>query len=185
MQIIQAQKDVAGIGSHNFLVLIGDNGQQKGQLHGWQIKNGVISVTGVGGTLQVRDTAGYSLNDPSVDRAVIWEGDAAEGTRLWNIASDCGEKINELNYDYNLFDSFGGHNSNAAASTLVECMELDWVDLDGFSPGEGEIIIDTATMEVIQAQNPRTPKENQPYNPGSIPDDTAFASIVGVDQFVM
>lgn len=181
MKIIQAQKDIIGIGSHNFIVLINDVGQEIAQLHGWQVKNGVVDVSGVGGQLQVRTDHTYNLNDPAIDRGILWEGTATEGYQLWEIAKDCAEVINDLNYDYNMFDTFGGHNSNAAASTLIECMDLPEIDLDGWSPGTNEIIIDTATIEHIRQENGR-PKENQPYNPGSLPSNDPLVAITGSDQ---
>jgi len=186
MKIVQAQADVNVLGvngSHNFLVLLGDNGQELGQLHGWQVKDGKVEVAGVGGNLQVRSDYTYNMNDLSIDRGVLWEGDAATGLVLWETAKDCGVAVNNINYSYNFLDSFGGHNSNAAAYTLVECMDLNWINLEGFSPGEGELILDSSVIEYIQSQNPRPPKDNGPYNPASLPQEDEV-TIVGVHELV-
>ncbi len=149
-KIVEAQAPVLGAGGHNYWVLLDNSGNKVGELHGFQIdSNGNPSTSGVGGTLKVFDnyTMGYS---PSTTQAVVFDGTQSEAMALWGAASDCGDLITLKKYDYNAFDSFGGHNSNSAASTLAACMGVTEANLGSFTPGKGDVILSNSEIENVR-----------------------------------
>jgi len=176
MKIVQAKSSVMALGSHNYLVLIGDNGQVVQQLHGFQSKDGVPSTTGVGGQLQVFSDWGYADFSSTTAQQVLYEGSSEAVTQLWQAALDCGYAINSMNYDYNITSSFGAFNSNAALNTMLECIYLDPIDLGGFNWGLDDIILSEDTMNAVRAMNDIDDIyiENPEFN---IPEPTPVALI--------
>lgn len=149
-KIVEAQAPVLGAGGHNYWVLLDNSGNRVGELHGFQTDaNGEPATTGVGGDLKVFTdrSMGYNASTP---QAVVFDGTQAEAMALWGAATDCGDLINLKNYDYNAFDSFGGHNSNSVASTLAACMGVTEVNLGSFTPGMGEVILSNSEIEYVR-----------------------------------
>jgi hypothetical protein len=124
--------------------------------------------------------------DASTPKQVVAKGTDAEIMKQWQAGKDCGAAINAQNYDYNAFDSFGGHNSDAAFSTVGMCMNVQEVDLGGWAPGHGDIILGPETIAFIQKQNGvRVAEPPYTYNPESMPAtplDSLSAHIVGVHE---
>ncbi|MGX9217353.1 hypothetical protein ACWV27_02930 [Massilia varians] len=133
-----------------------------------QIKNGVPSATGVGGTLEVRTDYGWDYTE-NLPQQIVAAGDSTTIQKMWGAANDCGLAINQQNYSYNAFDSFGGHNSNAAFSTLAACMQLEIFDLGGLAPGLGNVILNQSLIQHIQIENGIRPKPDYTFNPESVP----------------
>lgn len=184
MKIVQATQSVAGFGNHNYLVLVGDTGRVMGQLHGWQVINGQVNVTGIGGELGVRTDHVYAYS-ASTPQAVLFEGSAEVANQLWQAALDCGNEINSLGYSYNALNSFGGHNSNAAFSTLAECMLLQPVDPFGLDPGLGDIILSEEAMDAIRALNDIDDDDIYLENPAFVAPVPSQISLTGVPNMTL
>lgn len=155
MQIIQAANPVVGVGRHYFYILKDDSGNIVGQLNGLQYKDGVPSTAGVGGKIMFDNTNSVFIDSNTIQKIVAIGPKDVILDKMWNAAIQCGIEINKYDYDYNMFDTLGGHNSNAVFSTLAQCMQLEIFKFDGlpFAPGLFDTLLNSETIKAIQAFN--------------------------------
>jgi hypothetical protein len=152
LKIIEASNSVLLIGSHQYFILQDDSGKEIAQLNGFVVgADGIPNTTGFTGTLQVRSDYG-SDSSAATTKMVVFSGSQQDTMKLWNAAVQCGVAINAQNYSYSWSDSFGGHNSNSAFSTLAKCMGVADLDLGGATPGLHDIILDANTIAYIRSQ---------------------------------
>ncbi|QJE03734.1 hypothetical protein HH212_26930 (plasmid) [Massilia forsythiae] len=153
MKIVEASNSVLALGAHQYFILQDDAGNEIAQLNGFVIgSDGVPSSTGLVGTLQVRTD--YVMNSKdSIAQKVVLEGSDEYIQKVWDAGKLCGVEINNRNYTYNAFDTAGGHNSNAAFTTLAKCMGVAVNDLTPWhtTPGLNDTILDQNVIAYLRA----------------------------------
>ncbi|WGG49741.1 hypothetical protein [Rugamonas sp. DEMB1] len=149
-QIVEAYIPAMGVGAHYCWLKVDDAGQVIGQINGWQIdSNGQISTTSIGGSLIADTTTGIPFNS-NTPHAVQIEGSQAKIDALWSAGLECASQINALNIQYNMFNSFGGHNSNSVFSTVGACFGVTPVDITSrATPGFGDILLPKSMIDSI------------------------------------
>ena len=151
---------LSGLGAHEFYILVDDTNKVVGQLNGFAVgSDNVPAVTNISGQLQVRTDYASPL-DADTKYIAVAIGPADSIMKMWDAGKACGDAINQKQISYNLLDTFGGHNSNAAYSTIGACMNVSDPDLTGsltLVPGLHDIILDANTIKEIQRQHGITP----------------------------
>lgn len=174
---------------HNFLVLLGPNGEIVGELHGMarDAKGGIKPIGNMPddrlksaeypGDIERSPFDGPAYR-PDSAQAELASGDQATIMNLWNAARAAAAKMDELDIQYPWMGL--GQNSNSFASTLIATMGLTEPPMPGgasITPGARSTLLEPKAVQDIQRQfNINAPGSQDIQNPAPQP------TIDGADQ---
>lgn len=177
-RIVSAQLPlIGGVAGHNFLALIGPDGNVIGEFHG--LATGPDGNPKPIGHLPSDELKGYDdrhYYEPNFAQTELASGDQAEMMKRWNAGKAALDKMNARNIHHPWMGL--GQNSNSFASTLIAVMGLTVPPMPGGAPvmaGARSMLLDAKDIQGIQRQfNIDLPRSEDTSNTGLQPD--------GVDQ---
>ena len=149
-KIVQAAMPVAGLGVHNYIVLVNDAGQNVGEIHG-TAQNGQTFAGAMTGELYAGTN--ISLGTWATDnKSVMAQGSFEQMLNLFNAGREGAERINEKDLNYGVLASGDTYNSNSVFRAIAESMGLGEAiaDMPGWEPGVDKSPLSWGEIQVIQ-----------------------------------
>lgn len=151
-KIMQAAMPVAGLGVHNYLVLVDNSGNVVRELHGVaKAADGSLGSWTINGTLFASNAVTWNTYATDAKHELA-SGTMAQMSQIFSAGEACATSITDKAVSYNVFAAGSSYNSNSAFITMAACMGLNSkaADMPGFEPGVGKFVLSESEINAIK-----------------------------------